>query len=50
MMINKSWCEIAAWFSYIFNIFFWHSIDFYESIQVVPLKYLMHVLAGINTK
>ena len=25
-------------------------LDFHESIWVVPLKYLMYVLAGINTK
>ena len=25
-------------------------LEFYESIRVVPLKYLMHFLAGINTK
>ena len=25
-------------------------LDFYESILVVPLKYLMYFLAGINTK
>ena len=24
--------------------------DFHDSIRVVPLKYLMHFLAGINTK
>ena len=28
MMIKKSWYKIAVWFSYIFNIFFWHSISF----------------------
>ena len=27
-MINKSWNKIAVWFSYAFNIFFWHSIRF----------------------
>ena len=26
MMLNKTSCKIAFWFSYIFNIFFWHSI------------------------
>ena len=25
-------------------------LDFHESITVVPLKYLMYFLAGINTK
>ena len=25
-------------------------LDFYDSIQVVPKKYLMYFLAGINTK
>ena len=25
-------------------------LDFHKSIQVVPLKYLMYFLAGINTK
>ena len=25
-------------------------LDFQESIRVVPLKYLMHFFAGINTK
>ena len=26
------------------------SLDFHDSIQVVPVKYLMYFLAGINTK
>ena len=26
--INKGWCKKALWFSYIFNIFFWHCIKF----------------------
>ena len=26
------------------------SLDFHDSIQVVPLKYLIYILAGINTK
>ena len=26
------------------------SLDFQESIRVMPLKYLMYFLAGINTK
>ena len=46
MMINKSWCKIAAWFIYIFNIFGWNSIIFPR----INLKYLMYFLAGINTK
>ena len=28
MMINKIWCKIAIWFSYVLNIFLWHSIRF----------------------
>ena len=28
MTSYKSWYKIAGWFSYIFNIFFWHSIRF----------------------
>ena len=35
----------------IFSIFSSDSpLDFHKSIQVVPLKYLMYFLAGINTK
>ena len=53
MMINKIWCKIAFYivtFS-IFSIFSSDiSLDFYESILVVPLKYLMYSLAGINAK
>ena len=26
------------------------SLDFHDLIQVVPLKYLIYILAGINTK
>ena len=29
-MINKVWCKIAGWFSYIFINFFWHSIRFLQ--------------------
>ena len=47
---NKWWSTIAVWFSYIFNIFSEISLDFDYSIQIVPLKYLMYLLAGINTK
>ena len=43
-------CKIAVWFSYIFNICSDFPLDFHESIQVLPLKYLMYSLAGINTK
>ena len=25
-------------------------LDFHESMRIVPLKYLMHFLAGVNTK
>ena len=46
----KFGAKMAAWFSYIFNIFFWHSIRFPRVIRAVPLKYLMYFLAGINTK
>ena len=35
----------------IFSIFSSDNpLDFHKSIQVVPLKYLMYFLAGINTK
>ena len=47
MIINKSWCKNAAWFSYIFNIFFWHFIRF---PRMSSLKYFMYFLANINTK
>ena len=46
----KFGAKMAAWFSYIFNIFFWHSIRFPRVIRAVLLKYLMYFLAGINTK
>ena len=35
----------------IFSIFLSDiALDFHESIQLVPLKYWMYFLAGINTK
>ena len=35
----------------IFSVFSSNvTLDFHESIWVVPLKYLMYFLAGINTK
>ena len=49
-MISKSWGKIAVRFSYILNTFFNIPLGFHESIQVVPLKYLMCVFVGINTK
>ena len=44
-MIKKSWCKTAIWFSFS-DI----PLDFHEPIWVMPLKYLMHFLAAINTK
>ena len=48
-MINKIWYKITN--LVIFSIFSSDiPLDFHESIRVVPLKYLMYFLAGINTK
>ena len=49
MMINKSWCKIAVWFSYIFNSSD-IPLDFQVSIWVVPVNHLMYFLVGINPK
>ena len=50
MIINKNWCKIAVWFSYIFNIFFWHSIRFPLINPNSATKIFNAFLAGINTK
>ena len=56
MITNKSWYEIAVLVFSIADlvIFSMFSSDiplgFHESIQVVPPKYLMYFLAGINAK
>ena len=52
---NKWWSKevVAKLLSdlVIFSIFSCDTpLDFYESIWVVPLKYLMYFLAGTNTK
>ena len=52
---NKWWStKVSAKLLYdlvIFSIIFSDiPIDFHELILVVPLKYLMYFLAGINTK
>ena len=50
-MINKSWCKIAAADLVIFSIFPWNiPLDFYESIRIVPLKYLMYFLVAVYPK
>ena len=50
MMINKVGAKLLSNLV-IFLIFSSDiPIDFHESIQVLALKYLMHFLAGINTK
>ena len=49
--MNKNWCKIGVWFSYIFSVFSSDMpVDFHKSIWVVPLNNLMYFLAGINTK
>ena len=55
MSVNKLWSTNvgAKFLSYlaIFSIFSSDiPLDFHDSTQVVPLKYLMYFLAGINTK
>ena len=46
-MINKSWCKLLSE-SVIFSRFSSDiSLDFHESIRVVPLKDLIYFLAGI---
>ena len=50
MMINKGWCKIVVWFSYISIFSSDIPFNFHDSIWVVPVKYLMYFLAGINTK
>ena len=50
MMINESWCK-KLYDLVIFSIFpSGIPVDFHNSIWVVPVKYLMYILAGINTK
>ena len=49
-MINKSWCKIL-FDLVIFSIFSSDiPLDFHDLARLVPLKYLMYFLAGINTK
>ena len=49
-MIDKSWCKLL-FDLVIFSIFSSDiPLDFHDSIRVVPLKYLMYFLAGINNK
>ena len=50
MMINKSWCKIAVWFSHIFEAFFWNSIRFPWFNPSRVSKIFNIFLAGINTK
>ena len=50
MTINKSCCKIAVRFIFIFNIFSDILLHCHESIQVVPQKYLMYFLSGVNAK
>ena len=50
MIINKSCCKIAVSFIYISILSSDIPLDFYDSIQAVPVKYLMYFVAGINTK
>ena len=50
MMIHKSWSELLLNLVIFSKFSSDISLDFHESIQEVPLKYLTHFLAGINTK
>ena len=40
-MINKVWCKIAGWFSYIFINFFWHSIRFLQFNPSSPIMFML---------
>ena len=50
MIINKNWCKIAFWFSYIFNTSFWHSIRFPRFNPSSVTKIFNVFLVGTNTK
>ena len=46
--INKLWYKIVL---VIFTLFRSDiPLDFHDSVRVVPVKYLMYLLTGINTK
>ena len=45
-MINNKITDLVMFSMFSSDI----PLDFQEWIQVVPLKYLMYLLAGVNTK
>ena len=50
MMINKSWWKLLFDLVILWMLSSDVTLDFHDSVRVVPLKYLMYFLLGIKTK
>ena len=50
MIINKVGGKLLSDLVLFSMLSFYIPLDFLDSISVVPVKYLMHSIAGINTK